>query len=181
MDTNTDTNTVTNTDMDSISTPYTITLSSLSSSNQEPTTTPIRFMQIHDQDVGVIQIDMESIVSTLVRLYMPTAGSNQIHDMLTFVSFEHPENVMIEGQELHIDTNIGVESDMNLVCKQITENVAEDDICAICMDPLEFFVTEERVSILCNHKFCKPCITAWFAKHKTCPLCMKNMDELIKN
>ncbi|NXV75902.1 RNFT1 ligase, partial [Atlantisia rogersi] len=41
-----------------------------------------------------------------------------------------------------------------------------DDICSICQ--AEF---QKPILLLCQHTFCEECISLWFNREKTCPLC----------
>lgn len=41
-----------------------------------------------------------------------------------------------------------------------------DDICSICQ--AEF---QKPILLICQHIFCEECITLWFDREKTCPLC----------
>lgn len=50
--------------------------------------------------------------------------------------------------------------------QRFTGNVDEEFICSICHG-----VLEDPVQIaVCEHSFCKLCITEWLSKQQTCPL-----------
>lgn len=49
-----------------------------------------------------------------------------------------------------------------------------DDICAICQ--AEF---QKPVLLICQHIFCEECITIWFTREKTCPLCRTVISDHI--
>ena len=50
---------------------------------------------------------------------------------------------------------------------------AENDFCSICLD--EFKTKEKIITLDCSHYFHKDCITDWFKKHETCPLCREEL------
>ncbi|NXS53699.1 RNFT1 ligase, partial [Brachypteracias leptosomus] len=41
-----------------------------------------------------------------------------------------------------------------------------DDICSICQDKFQ-----KPILLICQHTFCEECISLWFTREKTCPLC----------
>nr|XP_028692087.1 E3 ubiquitin-protein ligase RNFT1 isoform X3 [Macaca mulatta] len=49
-----------------------------------------------------------------------------------------------------------------------------DDICSICQ--AEF---QKPVLLICQHIFCEECITLWFNREKTCPLCRTVISDHI--
>ncbi|XP_008009422.1 E3 ubiquitin-protein ligase RNFT1 isoform X2 [Chlorocebus sabaeus] len=49
-----------------------------------------------------------------------------------------------------------------------------DDICSICQ--AEF---QKPVLLICQHVFCEECITLWFNREKTCPLCRTVISDHI--
>jgi hypothetical protein len=57
-----------------------------------------------------------------------------------------------------------------------------DNTCPICLE--NFNIIENikdnfiRKIKNCNHYFCNECISTWFEKHKTCPVCKKDVSEL---
>lgn len=57
-----------------------------------------------------------------------------------------------------------------------------ENICAICRETL-FRQTENNENVpvsqlLCKHMFCKECIIPWLQKHRQCPLCMCDLDDM---
>ncbi|XP_037351245.1 E3 ubiquitin-protein ligase RNFT1, partial [Talpa occidentalis] len=49
-----------------------------------------------------------------------------------------------------------------------------DDICSICQ--AEF---QKPILLICQHIFCEECITIWFNREKTCPLCRTVISDHI--
>ncbi|XP_045346606.1 E3 ubiquitin-protein ligase RNFT1 isoform X3 [Leopardus geoffroyi] len=49
-----------------------------------------------------------------------------------------------------------------------------DDICSVCQ--AEF---QKPVLLICQHIFCEECITLWFNREKTCPLCRTVISDHI--
>ncbi|ELV11288.1 RING finger and transmembrane domain-containing protein 1 [Tupaia chinensis] len=49
-----------------------------------------------------------------------------------------------------------------------------DDICSICQ--AEF---QKPILLICQHIFCEECITLWFNREKTCPLCRTVISDHI--
>ncbi|XP_037598408.1 E3 ubiquitin-protein ligase RNFT1 isoform X2 [Cebus imitator] len=49
-----------------------------------------------------------------------------------------------------------------------------DDICSICQ--AEF---QKPILLICQHIFCEECITLWFSREKTCPLCRTLISDHI--
>ena len=47
--------------------------------------------------------------------------------------------------------------------------------CCICLEKKPEVVTE------CKHQFCKECITTWYKRHISCPLCRVNIENKIYN
>jgi hypothetical protein len=49
-----------------------------------------------------------------------------------------------------------------------------DNLCAIC---LENFNLENKVTLNCNHYFCKVCIEEWSKYKSSCPMCRSGENE----
>lgn len=49
----------------------------------------------------------------------------------------------------------------------------EQKICVVCQDD----VASDCRKTLCNHYFCSACIQPWLDKHKTCPVCLTDLEE----
>lgn len=63
---------------------------------------------------------------------------------------------------------VGVE-DVNGALEAAGE--AAEGRCPICLETMEKEVAVRIV--VCHHAFCDPCIRAWLARHKTCPVCKR--------
>jgi len=48
------------------------------------------------------------------------------------------------------------------------EQVAElgENTCSICQDEMQ-----QPITLPCNHLFCEECVSEWFEREKTCPIC----------
>ncbi|XP_022647732.1 E3 ubiquitin-protein ligase RNF181-like isoform X2 [Varroa destructor] len=61
-----------------------------------------------------------------------------------------------------------------------TECISSAIRCPICLLDLDELLSE-KVNLVnvnvCKHFLCGPCLTAWLAKQKTCPLCRKALPE----
>ena len=53
-----------------------------------------------------------------------------------------------------------------------------DKECIICLEPL---TKNQNVSIIlkCDHYYHSKCLSLWFTKKETCPLCNTNLDILL--
>ncbi|KAH7537705.1 hypothetical protein FEM48_Zijuj03G0121100 [Ziziphus jujuba var. spinosa] len=43
---------------------------------------------------------------------------------------------------------------------------AADDLCAICQEKMHV-----PILLRCKHIFCEDCVSEWFERERTCPLC----------
>lgn len=67
------------------------------------------------------------------------------------------------------DVEVGIENLDNVLDSIKLE---EETICPICQNNhLEIKRTK------CNHDFCEYCISTWLSRKKTCPICLKDLDE----
>jgi hypothetical protein len=61
--------------------------------------------------------------------------------------------------------------------------LTQEDMCSICQESVSQVSEEDRreiVKTLCNHYFCLECLKPWLSKHRTCPLCMQNMLDMLQ-
>jgi len=49
----------------------------------------------------------------------------------------------------------------------------ETENCGVCLDQL----TDNTKTLVCIHKFHKPCINRWLMRSKTCPLCKAKVED----
>jgi len=72
--------------------------------------------------------------------------------------------------------------DIGKICIDLKVEEIDNEECPICYDNMNNLVENNKpVKILCNHKFCKNCVSKWFCKNEECPLCKKNMNECLQN
>ena len=55
------------------------------------------------------------------------------------------------------------------------EATDKDTPCAVCLGGLE--VGDRARTLPCFHRYHTACIDLWFARHKTCPVCMETIFE----
>ena len=53
-------------------------------------------------------------------------------------------------------------------------SACESIVCEICTEPVE-----NIGSLVCKHKFCYPCISAWVVINNTCPICRIKINCII--
>ena len=70
--------------------------------------------------------------------------------------------------------------DFNKIFTNIDNNELDDnEECPICYETMNNLNDDNNVvKILCNHKFCKKCISEWLNTNDYCPMCKENMREL---
>lgn len=67
---------------------------------------------------------------------------------------------------------------------KIFTNIDKKDLdsneeCPICYESMNELNDDNNiVKILCNHKFCKKCISEWLNTNDYCPMCKKNMRDM---
>ncbi|XP_008334468.1 E3 ubiquitin-protein ligase RNFT2 isoform X2 [Cynoglossus semilaevis] len=49
------------------------------------------------------------------------------------------------------------------------------DVCAICQSDFR-----DPVTLLCQHVFCEECLSLWFDRERTCPLCRSTVIETVR-
>ena len=47
--------------------------------------------------------------------------------------------------------------------------------CPVCIDPMD-----PPVVLPCGHSGCKGCLVTWYATNPNCPVCLAQLDEVIK-
>lgn len=48
--------------------------------------------------------------------------------------------------------------------------------CPICFESIEV----GRKIKICSHTFCDECAEKWFAEHKTCPVCVRDITQILE-
>jgi hypothetical protein len=161
------------------------------------------FFQYHDHDIGqIVRINLNPALNALQRFHLDAAEelAEEGHEDIEEGGDENDENYLPRGtqhqslmtivwshdtgyvnaNDYELNTLIGETlgkvsvgiSEIDNVIKP-TSNTHEG-ICPICQD----VANEEPVITLCNHIYCKGCITKWLGEHKSCPVCLQDLDEL---
>jgi hypothetical protein len=98
----------------------------------------------------------------------------QLH-MLSLVESDSGEdyelNLMM--QELMGHVEIGVD-DIDRVTSVVVLDKDTPIQCPICLEVQDKVVKRT----LCKHDFCTGCITKWLSSHKTCPICIADVQML---
>lgn len=58
----------------------------------------------------------------------------------------------------------------------IVQAETESTRCAICLEDLDGTVPVRQIHV-CQHLFCKDCLESWLKENKTCPICVRRVDE----
>lgn len=60
------------------------------------------------------------------------------------------------------------------------EQISDSNLrCSICLESLVDIDSNVGISkTVCEHFFCKPCITQWLQENRTCPLCNRDFNEM---
>lgn len=82
-------------------------------------------------------------------------------------SYEYLQQLCDEIGEVYV----GVDNIDEVAPLTTTES---DFKCPIC---LEYDAASTRQTVLCQHKFCSPCLEKWLSMRKTCPMCMQSLDS----
>ena len=57
--------------------------------------------------------------------------------------------------------------------EKINDNLLNE--CSICLT--EFVNSDNLIILPCNHYYHEACVTKWFEKEKTCPICRINLNN----
>jgi hypothetical protein len=95
-----------------------------------------------------------------------------------FATIDAASNNNDEDNDMDGEGTQGV-SDMNKVSVSVSATALPDvpDMsldcaeCPICLDALQ----NTRELLVCRHRFCSVCIERWCEKHKTCPVCVRDV------
>ena len=128
-----------------------------------------------DHDTELIECDVCALMvsfsdyashveSHLAQFYMMAQDTDDRAD-------DYELNLLM--QDLMGRVEIGVD-DISRVALDVTLKKGEAVECPICLE-----VQCKKVKrTLCKHDFCIDCITRWLSTHKTCPICMADIQML---
>ena len=92
--------------------------------------------------------------------------SNVLPDNIQIIMVNNSgNNVDINSFYRIINTTVSYISVINI------KNLKNNEICSICFD--EFSDKSIIYELSCGHYFDSHCISEWFIKNKTCPICRK--------
>ena len=105
--------------------------------------------------------------STESSEYSPLFANNNFERLMDTIT-----NSIIRVPRIPLDFN------------KIFTNIDKKDLdsieeCPICYESMNELNDDNNVvKILCNHKFCKKCISEWLNTNDYCPMCKKNMRDM---
>lgn len=100
----------------------------------------------------------------------PNIGfSDNVGDMYNILNnnTDNYENLMNLSSQIGVVSN-GIEPDL------VSKIINKVTVCPICKEEVE-----EIRNTKCNHDFCVECLSEWLRNNKTCPICMKMLDECV--
>ncbi len=59
----------------------------------------------------------------------------------------------------------------------VIETVKSCDRCTICLEDIQEETPVRKIHV-CQHTFCKECLESWLKENKTCPICIRRVDEM---
>ena len=95
---------------------------------------------------------------------------------------EYEANLMLAEQMGKVEVGVKNIDDVSQFVPICVDEKNPDEICSICREVLGGDDENNgglARKLLCGHTFCDDCITMWLKKHKTCPLCMADQEELL--
>lgn len=104
------------------------------------------------------------------------------YNILSWIDYEYNDNDDYEYNMMLADTigkvEIGLtKEEIDQVTSKIDFVEHTDDSCPICLE--EYRTSKNKVrELLCTHSFCDGCISEWFSKHKQCPCCKIDMEDV---
>lgn len=160
-------------------------------------------IRFNDEDLGVVQINIDNMLRNLLNFNVfRTSNYNALtsNDVMGGIDSLPFSNAYTNTSTINLFTIVtydnvnesenqeepkGVEN-ISEVCRKVgsvpaQRQPSQDDMCAVCMELIHGLDNDDQMITLCQHFFCKKCITSWLEHHKTCPVCMTNLDELFKN
>lgn len=127
---------------------------------------PVNMQEVHHNDDDVL---IECDLCMLFVSFSDYASHVESH---TMAGEDYELNLMM--QELMGRVEIGVD-DIETVTHDVKLDNKTSIECPICLEEQEKIVKRT----LCNHDFCSSCISKWLSKHKTCPICVTDIQNLL--
>lgn len=87
---------------------------------------------------------------------------------------DYEYNTMI-GELMGGNVEVGV-NDVNQVSSILHEAPEDFTRCPVCQEDAERNNVYRKT--LCGHVFCDACLSKWLEKHKKCPVCMQDLQDL---
>jgi len=125
---------------------------------------------------------------TMASLSMPTLSDDEVASWLyTNFMMENIDNIVNEEDTYEYYSDlcdrignhyVGVDREnMDNVAPATILDTGSDEKCPICLENIVENLYARKINI-CNHKYCGPCIETWLEKHKTCPVCKKDITQI---
>lgn len=104
----------------------------------------------------------------------PNIGfSDNVGDMYNILNNNMDNNMDNYENLMNLSSHIGVVS--NGIDPDSVSRIMDKVItCPICKEEVE-----QIRNTKCNHDFCLECLSEWLRENKTCPICMKLLDECV--
>lgn len=83
------------------------------------------------------------------------------------VQFRSPQNEQPQNEP-----GVGIENIDSVAPLVENPHCSQEHECPIC---LQLLGTNDVRRTLCHHEYCSQCITRWFEKHRTCPVCKTDL------
>lgn len=106
-----------------------------------------------------------NLSGALFNRHLPTYSE----DGETSIANSLPYELNVFIADLLGDVEVGI-SDIDKVSTLVDENSTCD--CHICLEQIQ-----EPRKLICEHIYCDKCIKTWLSKHKTCPICRKDLEK----
>lgn len=102
---------------------------------------------------------------------------NLLRDM--FPEYQDDEDLSYEYL-LNLCDSIGYHKvgirDVDAVAPIVITDRNKQDTCTICLEEMSAN-TLKRKTKTCKHTFCAACLETWLQENKTCPLCVRHLEE----
>lgn len=139
-----------------------------------------------DQDIVLIECDLcsllvsfadyashvESHLAQINLMHLMTSEAEAAEAAEAAEDNEYELNLLM--QDLMGRVEIGVDN-IDRVARNVKLDSLETLECPICLEIQENVIIKRTP---CNHDFCVSCITKWLSTHKTCPICIADVQML---